>query len=199
MLDEHCDGYHLDIMDDHFVPNLTWGAAFVNQIAAATTKPLQVHLMVTDPARWIERLALSQKDSFVFHIEAAAHEQLSSIIDRVRKQGIKVGIALKPQTPASKLHDWLPELDEILVMSVEPGFSGQQFLPASYKKITDIKIMCIEQRVACNIFVDGGVNQENIAAVGDAGADGIAAAAALFSHTDILGALRDLYRAGALK
>lgn len=192
-LDAHCDGYHLDVMDDHFVPNLTWGPAFINAIALATRRPLQVHLMVDTPEKWIDRLILSGKDSFVFHIEALREVgDVAKLLKEIKKKEVKAGVALNPKTPVEHVIDVLPLVDELLIMSVEPGFSGQKFIDVTEK----VSILCALQKklnVDFEICMDGGIGADNIGMLAKKGVDLVGIASAIFSEDDPVEALKNLY------
>ena len=191
MLDPHCDGYHIDIMDDHFVPNLTWGPAFVNALRKTTELPLDVHLMVDNPEEWVSRLELKKDDFFVFHIEAV--KDCLKIIKEVKKIGCKVGIALNPATPAEQIFPFLSELDQVLIMSVNPGFSGQKFIPEVLKK-ADLLIKKRDlENLSFLVSMDGGIGLSNIMEVADVGVDMVGAASAIFKKDDYVAAIQELY------
>lgn len=186
-LNDYCDGYHIDIMDDHFVPNLTWGAAFCHEIAAATALPLHVHLMVDDPGRWLARLALTERDTFIFHAESPAvknnPEAFFQLIHAVKQKKWRVGIALSPDTSLREVQELLPLVDELLIMSVYPGFSGQAFIPAQLDKAQKAAELKKEHRFSYTISMDGGVSLETMHAIKMAGVEAVALASALFSSS----------------
>ncbi len=191
--DTLCDGYHIDIMDFHFVPNLTWGPQFVNAFVKATSKPLHVHLMVDNPVAWIDVLDLRSIDSFVFHFESPGLEQSAKIIEKIKQKNWRVGMAINPETAVSETFPFLDLLDQVLLMSVKPGFSGQAFLPGVIDKIGPL----LEQRdqlgVSFSIGIDGGVAQDNIRSLSKNGIDFACVASAIFSPEDHVQALKDLY------
>jgi ribulose-phosphate 3-epimerase len=194
LLDNHCDGYHLDIMDDHFVPNLTWGPSFINAIAHATKKPLHVHLMVDNPEDWIDRLKLSSKDYFIFHVEACKDSALIlNIIKQLTAKMIKSGIALNPKTEITMLNAFLNTIDHLLLMSVEPGFSGQTFIPEVLKKAVHLNELKSSQQLSFSIGMDGGINDQNIALLKQAKVDIACIASAIFSSQKPVKALKKLY------
>ncbi len=127
LLDPLCDGYHLDVMDCHFVPNLTWGPQFINAIASVTKQTLWVHLMTTNPACVIEQLDIPQKSMVEIHIEL--EYKIEAILTIIKKRGWLPGLAISPETPLEKLYPFLPLCHYVTIMSVTPGFSGQQFIP----------------------------------------------------------------------
>lgn len=192
--DHHCDGYHLDVMDDHFVPNLTWGPAFINAIAQASVRPLHIHLMVQDPASWINRISLKKHDTFIFHYEAVPTTiDQEDLIKKIHAQGWHAGIALNPTTPVEHIAPIAHLLDHILIMSVQPGFSGQTFMPEVLQKIQPLLAIKTQSNTMFNIGMDGGINQHNIASLAAHGVDTIAAAAAIFHQPEPLSALKKLY------
>ncbi len=186
-LDPHVDGYHLDVMDFHFVPNLTFGPAFVNAIAHATDKPLHVHLMVDNPEQWVEVLELRRHDTVIFHYEATT--QHAALIDALKQKGYRVGIAINPQTSPDKVVEYLPLLDQVLVMSVEPGFSGQKFMPQVMEKLSVLA-------GKCTIAMDGGIGPDNIAMLAAKGVTQFGIASAIFDTSDPVQAIRGLRTQG---
>jgi ribulose-phosphate 3-epimerase len=192
-LDPHCDGYHLDVMDDHFVPNLTWGPAFINTIRQITKLPFHVHLMVDNPGKWLNRLSLQQQDTFIFHHEAlpdlAVQKKLAADI---HAKGIKAGISINPKTAAERIFDILPYIDLVILMSVEPGFSGQQFIQETTKKINPLLAMRHQLGKNFLITMDGGINHNNIASLAQQNVDIVAVASAIFAQKDPIVALKQL-------
>lgn len=192
-----CDGYHVDIMDDHFVPNLTWGPAFVEAIGKETTLPLHIHLMVIDPTTWESRITWNSKDTLIFHIESFKDERdlINDFITDVQASGARVGIAFNPVTPVEAIKPWLDYVSVVLVMSVTPGFSGQKFIDIT-DKVKMLKDLRDKHDYSYEISVDGGVNAENIEQIQAAGADSVGVAAAIFfqKDTDYVQALKDLQK-----
>ncbi|NDD55506.1 ribulose-phosphate 3-epimerase, partial [bacterium] len=192
--DRLCNGYHLDVMDDHFVPNLTWGPVFINAIRQATPLPLHIHLMVDNPEMWISRLKLQSGDSIIFHYEAIRdHAHAKLIIDAIKDSGIHAGIAINPNTAPEKMHELLPMLDMILLMTVYPGFSGQTFIPDVLNKIPTIRKM---QQVTQNhaiLCLDGGINATTLPLVREHHIQHAAIATAIFGQPDPVTALKQLY------
>jgi ribulose-phosphate 3-epimerase len=196
MLCNHCDGFHIDVMDDHFVSNLTWGPAFVNAIAQKTTLPLHVHLMVDNPVTWVDRIKLRQNDIFIFHLEAALDfQEVGDIIEATKKVGWRVGIAIKPKTEISHIFEFLDKLDHVLIMSVNPGFSGQKFMPEVVKKIEPLIKKRKEMHLNFTIGMDGGIDATNIKFLSNSGVDQFGVASAIFGHSDSVNALQELYKA----
>ena len=194
--DRLCNGYHLDVMDDHFVPNLTWGPAFINAIRQATPLPLHVHLMVDNPEMWLNRLKLHAGDTIIFHYEAVQDDaHAKRIIDIIRASNINAGLAINPNTAPEKMHPLLKNLELILLMTVYPGFSGQTFIPDVLNKITTVRKM---QQLVGNsaiLCLDGGINMDTMPLVRDHQIQHVAIATAIFGQPDPVGALKQLYTA----
>jgi len=190
-LEPYCDGFHVDVMDFHFVPNLTFGADTVNAIAAITQKPLSVHLMVDDPAAWIKLLKLRPQDTLSFHYEATENHQ--TIINAIQQKGWRAGIAINPASAVEQLYPLLADIDQVLVMSVQAGFSGQQFIPHSLDKLKELSAYKQQHNLPFIIAIDGGVNGNNIADVAAAGAQEVVVGSALFNAVDVVTYLQELY------
>ena len=182
------DLLHLDIMDAHFVPNLTFGPPIVRSLSPHCNIPLDAHLMVTDPDLFVDDLAAAKVARIAVHIEACSH--LQRTLGRIRDAGIEAGIAINPATSLGQLEDALPWVDFVLVMSVNPGFGGQDFLPESLGKIRRLRQMTEMHEL--DIAVDGGVCVENAAALVAAGATTLIAGSAIFGAADRARALTDL-------
>jgi ribulose-phosphate 3-epimerase len=195
-LDPYCDGYHLDIMDNHFVPNLTWGNAFIKAIEQATKLPLDVHFMVERPEAWLETLTLRPKDVVTFHPESSALSPFQ-VIKQTEKKGWLAGIALSPKIEVGKIEHLLPDVHQVTVMTVEPGFSGQKFMPTMMPKIQHLAQIRKEKNLDFILAVDGGVNKENIAELATCGVDEIAAAGAIFFGKDPVKAIEELRAAAS--
>ena len=176
--DAGADMIHVDVMDGHFVPNISMGPGIVRAIKSATSLPLDIHLMVDQPERHIEAFAAAGAESITVHFEVVVH--LHRLFKQVRESGAKVGLALNPLTPVSVVEGALPYLDLALVMSVDPGFGGQEFIPGSIARIEALRRMRDRVNPNCLIEVDGGVNSRNAAAIVAAGADVLVAGSAVF-------------------
>ena len=178
------DLLHIDIMDGHFVPNLTFGAPIVKAIRPYTKLPFDVHLMVTNPGDYVEEFAKIGVEYFTFHQETVPH--MHRLIQHIKQCGMKAGVALNPSTPVSLLEDVAADLDMILIMSVNPGFGGQSFIPYSLDKIREVKQMAIEaNNEDILIQVDGGIDSNNVKDVVEAGANVIVAGSAVFKNGNI--------------
>jgi ribulose-phosphate 3-epimerase len=173
---------HLDVMDGHFVPNLTIGPPVVESIRRVTELPLDVHLMITDPDRFIERFAGAGADLISVHQEAVPH--LHRTVALIHDCGAAAGVALNPATPIAALEEILPELDYVLLMSVNPGFGGQRFIPAVARKVAALRALIAERGLPARIEVDGGVGPDNISHLAQQGADLFVAGAAVFDRRD---------------
>ena len=189
------DWIHVDVMDGHFVPNITMGPVVVSAVKKATTLPVDVHLMIDHPERYIPDFAAAGANLISVHAEACIH--LNRTVQMIRESGIRAGVVLNPATPLSALEWTLELLDFILIMSVNPGFGGQAFIKSSLKKIADLREMIKNRNLSTLIQVDGGINDGTIAAVSSAGADIFVAGSAIFGTDNYAGAIsrfRDLLR-----
>jgi ribulose-phosphate 3-epimerase len=176
------DGIHVDVMDGHFVPNMTFGLPVVKRMQEITSLPLDVHLMIEHPDHWAPKYAALGVFSVTVHFEAC--EDLANLIPEIKSEGSRVGVAIKPGTPVTAILPYLENLDQVLVMSVEPGFGGQSFIPSSLEKIAALKSLLAERGLATWIQVDGGISAENIAQVATAGADTFVAGSSVFGAPD---------------
>lgn len=184
------DLFHLDIMDGLFVPNISYGFPVVKAISEFAKKPLDAHLMIVDPDRYIERFAKAGVKYLSVHIEACTH--LHRTIQNIKENGMKAGVALNPHTPALMLKEIISDADFILVMSVNPGFGGQKFIESSLNKIREIRQMAEELAPHLQIEVDGGVSKENAPHLIKAGADILVAGNSVFSSDSPADAIREL-------
>jgi len=183
-----CDLVHVDVMDGHFVPNLTIGPVVVNAVAKAATKPLDIHLMVENNSFFAD-LFLPLKPKFLtFHIEEEKHPM--RLIDHIRKNGVGPGIVLNPHTPVSAIEHIINEVDMVLLMSVNPGFGGQKFMPVVFEKIRALRELIERKNAKCLIEVDGGVNGLNAPDLEEAGADILVAGNYIFSSNSYEQAIR---------
>lgn len=184
---------HVDVMDGHFVPNLTFGAPMIRALRGISDLPLDVHLMVEHPERYIAEYAAAGADVFTFHPEATVHVQRH--LATIREQGMSAGLALNPGTPLSLLEEVIDDVDLVLVMSVNPGYGGQRYIPASTRKIARIRGMLDAAGNDAALEVDGGITVDTIAEATNAGADTFVAGTAVFGEPDIAEAVRALTRA----
>lgn len=173
---------HIDVMDGVFVPNISFGFPVLKAIRRATAKCLDVHLMIVEPERYVARFAEAGADIVTFHYEAVS--DVRACIGLIRGAGARAGVSIKPATPAEALREVLPLVDLVLVMSVEPGFGGQSFIPGSLDKIRALRAMIREQGLGTIIEVDGGISARNAREVFDAGADALVAGSAVFGAED---------------
>ncbi len=172
------DWLHLDIMDGHFVPNLTFGAGLIKALRPHSKLFFDAHLMVTNPEDYVEPLKEAGVEMLTFHIETVTHAH--RLVEQIKSAGMQAGIVLNPGTSLSLIDEILPCIDMVLLMSVNPGFGGQKFIPASVEKVRRLKQMIIERNLQTLIQVDGGVGAENGAVVIEAGADVLVAGSAVF-------------------
>jgi len=185
-----CDYVHVDVMDGHFVPNLTIGPVVVSAIAKAATKPLDIHLMVENNTFFVELFAPLKPEFISFHIEEEKHPH--RLIQKIRSYGIKPAIVLNPHTPPESIEFLLKELDMVLLMSVNPGFGGQSFIDSVIEKAARLSQMRDRLNPECLIEVDGGVSDQNIAALKAAGVDIVVAGSYVFKHANRGAAIKSL-------
>ena len=173
---------HVDVMDGVFVPNISFGFPLMKPLRKGTEKVLDVHLMITAPEKYVTRFVEAGADYVTFHYEAT--ENIQECIDLIRKAGAKVGISIKPGTEPEVLDKWLDQLDLILVMSVEPGFGGQKFIPETLDRIRELRTMAEELNPELLIEVDGGISSENAHLLYEAGANVLVAGSSVFKAED---------------
>ncbi len=176
------DWFHLDIMDGVFVPNISYGLPVVSQIKKMATKPLDVHLMIVQPERYVEAFHKAGADILTVHYEACTH--LHRTIQQIKAQGMKAGVSLNPHTPVSLLEDVIEDIDVILLMSVNPGFGGQSFIEQTINKVDKLKKLIMESNSHTLIEIDGGVNFETGKRLVNAGADALVAGSFVFNSPD---------------
>ncbi len=190
LLEPHCQGFHCDIMDNHFVSNLTWGPLVVNAIARSTKKPLWIHLMVERPVTMLEQLELPPASTVSFHRESTP--DVEKTVRGIKEKQWRTSLALSPKTDLQAVFPFLPSLDQVLVMSVEPGASGQAFLPESLVKIRTLAAYRKEHNLSFMIGVDGGIIPATIASVVASGGQELVLGSAVFGHGDPVAALASL-------
>lgn len=186
--------FHLDVMDGRFVPNISFGLPVISAIRKATTKICDVHLMIEEPGKYAEDFKKAGADVLTVHYEACPH--LHRNLQQIRSLGMKAGIALNPHTPIDLLHDVLPDADLVCIMSVNPGFGGQKFIPGSLDRIRQLRNMIDERGLSTLIEVDGGVTLENAASIVKAGAHVLVAGNTVFSAADPIGMIHALTQVG---
>ena len=191
MLNEsEADWFHIDVMDGVFVPNISFGFPILHSIRNIVKKPLDVHLMIVNPERYVERFRDAGASIITVHYEACA--DLKRTIDLIHSCGVKAGVSINPETPTAVLREILPCVDLVLIMSVHPGFGGQKFIEDSLQKISEVKRMISEENLSCLIEVDGGIGLGNVEKVVCAGADAVVAGAAVFSAESPESVIRDM-------
>jgi len=189
------DWLHVDVMDGRFVPNLTFGAPLIKALRKVSDLPLDVHLMVVEPERYIAEYADLGCSVFTFHPEATVHVQRH--LAAIRERGMQAGLALNPSTPLNAIDEVVGDLDLLLIMSVNPGFGGQKYIPASTDKIRRARALFAARKSAAVLEVDGGIDPTTIAAAWQAGADTFVAGQAVFGQPDPVAAIKNLRRACA--
>lgn len=191
----NADGVHVDVMDNHFVPNLTFGRQMVEAVQRVSPVPLDVHLMITDADRWAPGYAELGVFSVTFHAEAAADPV--ALARRIREIGSRASIALKPATPVEPYLELLPEFDQVLVMTVEPGFGGQSFMPDMMPKLRTLRAAAERHGIELWLQVDGGVALDTIGIAAEAGADTFVAGSSVYGAADVDAAVAGLRTAAA--
>ena len=181
---------HVDVMDGHFVPNITVGFLVVEAVARATRLVVDAHLMITEPGRYAEQFVTAGAQMVSVHVEADAH--LNRTLTAIKNRGAQAGVAINPATPLIALEEALPFADYVLLMSVNPGFGGQKFIPASLDKLRRLRGMINGRGLKTRIEIDGGIDHANISEVASAGAEIIVSGSAVFGSSDPTGAVREL-------
>lgn len=184
------DWIHLDIMDGVFVPNISYGLPVVSQIKKIAQKPLDVHLMIVQPERYVEEFHKAGADILTVHLEASTH--LHRTLQQIKALGMKAGVALNPHTPVSTLEDVIQDIDVVLIMSVNPGFGGQSFIEHSLEKVRKLKQLITATGSQTLIEIDGGVNFETGKQLVEAGADALVAGSFVFKSTDPIATIAGL-------
>ena len=188
--DTDADYIHVDVMDGRFVPNISFGQNIVKTIAKHSTKPLDVHLMIEEPEKYVEEFVDCGSDIVTFHLEATNH--VHRVIQQIKQAGAKAGVGINPHTNVSLLFDVLEDLDLALIMSVNPGFGGQKFIKNTYKKVKELKALITEKGASTLIEIDGGVNNKNAKDLQEAGADVLVAGSFVFGSEDPMATIADL-------
>lgn len=183
-----CDMLHLDVMDGMFVPNISFGMPVIAALRPHSKLLFDVHLMIEDPIRYIKDFVKAGADSITFHYESCNDQK--AVIEEIRKYGVRVGISIKPQTPAFVLEPLLPSVDMVLVMTVEPGFGGQKLIPDTLSTVRQVKDMSAFMKAPIDIQVDGGITPENAHLAVEAGANVLVAGSAVFRAEDVKEAVR---------
>ena len=184
------DWFHIDIMDGVFVPNISYGMPVLSVIQKHATKPLDVHLMIVDPSRYISTFAKLGSDILTVHYEACTH--LHRTLQAIKAEGMKAGVALNPHTPVALLEDIIQDVDVLLLMSVNPGFGGQSFIENTYKKVRQAKMLIEQAGASTLIEIDGGVSLKNAKALIEAGADALVAGSFVFNAANPTQTIADL-------
>ena len=188
------DWMHLDVMDGHFVPNITFGAPVIKWVRPYSKKPFDVHLMISEPLRYIDDFADAGADIITFHVECDS--DIDATIEKIKSRGMKAGLVIKPKTPAEAVFPYLEKLDLVLVMTVEPGFGGQSFMADMLPKVGAIKRECQKRGIELLIEADGGIGEATIAQAAQAGVDVCVAGTAVFKAEDAAQAIYNLKTCG---
>lgn len=191
VIDAGADWVHIDVMDGHFVPNITIGPPVIASLRRCSTVPLDVHLMISDPAAYVPDFAHAGADIITFQVEAAHHPH--RILNQIKELGCKAGVVLNPGTPEESIEFLAEDLDMVLLMSVNPGFGGQAFIPDTLRKIRNVRAMIGDR----DLEVDGGIDATTAAQVVEAGANVLVAGSYVFKHHSYLEAIESLRQAGA--
>lgn len=184
------DLMHLDVMDGHFVPNITFGAPVIKAVREYTNKPFDVHLMISDPLKYADDFADAGADIITFHIECDS--DIDKTIEKIKSRGIKPGLVIKPNTPASSVFPYLDKIDLVLIMTVEPGFGGQSFMADMLPKVKEIKDECKRRGIDILIEADGGIGEATIEQAANVGIDICVAGTAVFKADDAAEAIAKL-------
>ena len=192
--DSGADMIHIDVMDGHFVPNITIGPVIVNAISRVTKLPIEAHLMIENPDRYIESFAKAGANIINIHVEAS--KNLKRDIELIRSYSVKPGIAVNPATPLKGIKEYLDKIDMVLIMSVNPGFAGQEFMPEVLPKIVELREIVDSRKLKLDIAVDGGIKLDNAKRVIDAGANVLVAASAIFKADNYREVISGFKKAG---
>ncbi len=197
MEEAKADFIHLDVMDGHFVPNITFGAPVIKAVRSYTKIPFDVHLMISEPLKYIDDFASAGADIITFHVESDS--DIKQTINKIKSKGIKAGLVIKPNTPASSVFPYLKDLYMVLVMTVEPGFGGQSFMADMLSKVIEIKAKTKTENPALLIEVDGGISEDTIGQAAKAGVDICVAGTAVFKAQNSKKAIENLKAAADLE
>lgn len=191
-LEPHCAGYHLDIMDGHFVPNITFGIDFIDSVNKLTAKPLWVQLLLDNVDRWVDKIFLNANSILTFHIEST--KNIRELAGFIKKKNIMPSISINPNTPVERVFPFLDVIHHVVIMSVNPGFSGMPFLAESVEKVDALVSYCQNAGIKCTVAMDGGVGDDNIGMLAYRGAEDFAIGSAIFSSRNRVDNIKRLYK-----
>lgn len=194
LVEKYVDMLHIDVMDGHFVPNITLGLPVIRSIRVVTKLPFDVHLMVENPDNYVDSFIDAGANLLTVHAETSVH--LNRTIDHIKKKGAKVGVALNPSTPLTVLDHVLPDIDMVLIMTVNPGFGGQEFIKSMLPKIRKLREMVNKEKLDVEIEVDGGINADTARQSVAAGADILVAGSYIYESSDVVAAISSLRNLG---
>ena len=194
--ESQADLFHVDVMDGHFVPNLTFGFFIINQIKKIAKKPLDVHLMISNPDQYLEAYKEAGADWLSVHYETCQH--LHSSVNRIKKLGLKAGVVINPHNPVSLLADIIPDADFVLLMSVNPGFGGQKFINSTYRRLQELSELKAKMNPELLIEVDGGVDASNAGMLAKAGANILVAGSAVFGSKNPIQTIAQIKKAATI-
>ncbi len=197
VLEPHCAGFHLEVMDFRFAPHLTWGPGFIDAIRKVAHKPLWVHLLVEEPEKYLDHLALHEHDIVTIHYENMSNNHLTRIFHALQERKLKASLSLNPKTPLEVVKHFMHYIDQVVLMGVEPGMRGQVLLPSTYERLDTLYVLREEHSLKFSIGIDGGVNDATIKELVKKGANDLTVASAIFDAPNPAKALQELNRLAA--
>ncbi len=191
-LEPYCAGFHLDVMDNHFVPNLTFGADFINEVTSITNKQLFVHLMIDNPFEFLNQINLKKGD--IVSVQYASMQEIPRMLNTIKEKDLITSIAINPDIPLEKIYPYINTLDQVVIMSVKAGFSGQKFIPETKNKAHDLALYREENNLSFDICMDGGIDTDNIQKIAKIGVDSFVVGSRIFNSQNPIETLKELNR-----